>query len=262
MLRFTNKYSFMMKYLSVFIFLLIMSFGVSAQSNEQLIAEANKAYTEGKYKNTIELYEKILNSGSESYELYYNLGNAHFKMNNIPSAIFYYEKALELKPNDENTEFNLKIANSKIIDKIEEVPAPFYKKGMLNASNLFTVNIWAVIIIVSFIVFLLLVITYLISLSVRMRKLSFWTAVLVLLLFLSFNYFAYNQHSRVKSSFEAIVFDPSVNVKSSPDEKSTDIFVIHDGTKVKVRDRVGDWVEIYIANGSIGWIKASAIKEI
>ena len=252
----------MMKYLSVFIFLSILSFGGSAQSNEQIVAEANKAYTEGKYKNTIELYEKILNNGSESFELYYNLGDAHFKMNNIPNAIYYYEKALELKPNDEDTQFNLKIANSKIIDKIEEVPLPFYTKWMIAISSFLTVNAWATVIIITFIIFLILVITYLTALSVKMRKLSFWSAALVLLLFLSFNYFAYNQYNRIKSSFEAIVFDPSVNVKSSPDEKSTDIFVIHDGTKVKIRDRVGDWVEIYIANGSIGWIKASAIKEI
>lgn len=251
-----------MKYLSVLIFLLIALQGVSVQSNEQLISEANKAYTDGKYKNAIEFYEKILTNGYESFELYYNLGNAHFKMNNFPYAILYYEKALELNPNDENTEFNLKIANSKIIDKIEEVPQPFYRKWFITVSNIFTMNVWAVVIIITFIIFLFLIIIYLISYSVRIRKFSFWLAAVVLLFFVMFNYLAYNQYNRVKSSFEAIIFDPSVNVKSSPDEKSTDIFVIHDGTKVKIRDRVGDWVEIYIANGSIGWIKASAIKEI
>lgn len=251
-----------MKFLSVFIFLFITITATFSQSNEKMVIDANKAYADGKYKNSIELYEKILNSGSESFELYYNLGNAHFKMNNYPNAIFYYEKALELNPDDENTEFNLKIANSKIIDKIEEVPLPFYKKWKLALSDLFTVNTWAFIIIITFVLFLLLIINYLIAYSVRVRKLSFWSAVLIFLFFLMFNYLAYDQYSRVKNSFEAIVFDPSVNVKSSPDEKSTDIFVIHDGTKVKIRDRVGDWVEIYIANGSIGWIKASAIKEI
>ncbi len=251
-----------MKYLSVYIFLLILSFGASAQSNDQLVSEANKAYTDGKYKHAIELYEKILSNGYESYELYYNLGNSQFKMNNYPGAIYYYEKALELNPGDENTEFNLKIANSKIIDKIEEVPIPFYKKWIIESGNFLTVDSWAIVIIISFIIFLSLIIIYLIAIPTRVRKLAFWSAAMVLLFFFSFNFLAYQQYGRVKNSFEAIVFDPSVNVKSSPDEKSTDIFVIHDGTKVKIRDRIGDWVEIYIANGSIGWVKASAIKEI
>ena len=250
-----------MKYIFL-ILLIVLTVSVKSQSNKQLVSEANKAYVDGKYNNSIELYQKIISKGIDSPELYYNLGNASFKMNNIPSAILYYEKALELKPNDENIKFNLKVANSKVIDKIEEVPVPFYIKWIISVENLFSLNVWAVIIIASFVVMLVLVVFFFISESVAIRKFSFWFAAFVLLFFLASNYFAYNQYNRIKNSFEAIVFDPSVNVKSSPDEKSTDIFVIHDGTKVKVRDRIGDWAEITIANGSVGWVKASAIKEI
>lgn len=236
---------------------------LSAQdTNTTKFINANKAYVGGNYYEAIEIYNCIISSGFESSALYYNLGNAYFKVNNIPSSILFYEKALKLDPSNENAEFNLRVAQTKIIDKIDELPVPFYKRFFNFFTNLFPLSVVAIICILSFVVTLLCVVLFLISKSNFQRKLSFWVCVCFICITVFSNFIAYEQFDKLKTSDEAIIFESVVNVKSSPDEGSTDIFVIHEGTKVKILDYVGEWSEIKIANGSQGWIKASDMKGI
>jgi len=251
-----------MKKIIIILLLFVIAGSTKAQNNTKLFQQANDAYTASKYNNAIELYLEILSNGYESPNLYYNLGNSYFKINNIPQSIYYYEKSLKLKPNFDNADFNLKVANTKIVDKIDGVPLPFYMVWKISIENLFTLYGWSIIIIASLIVFLGLFIIYLMSNKIIIRKLSFWSSMFVFILFIFFNVCAYSQYLRIYDSKQAIVFDPSVNIKSSPDDKSTDIFVIHEGSKVSIIDKLGEWSEIKIANGSTGWVKTMSLKEI
>jgi tetratricopeptide (TPR) repeat protein len=252
-----------MRRLLIIIGLVVLSSALFAQSDEEkLVADAGKAYTEGKFNNAIEIYEKLTAQGYESAGLYYNLGNAYFKINDYASAILYYEKSLKLRPGDENTEFNLKVCQTKTIDKIEELPLPFYKKFWIALRTFFSVNTWGILSIIVLTMTLLCVAFYLLAGQVWLRKLTFWLAGIFFVFTLLSITVAYSQYRHLQTTPEAIIFDPTVHVKSSPDLNSTDIFVIHEGTKVSITDHLGDWNEIRIANGSVGWVKSSVMKQI
>lgn len=248
----------------IFIIFIIIFQGLlaSASVNQDIIAEANKAYTENKFKNAIELYKKVITGGYESAELYYNLGNTYFKTNDYPAALLYYEKAKKLDPSNEKINFNINIANTKIIDKIEELPLPFYKKWWSGFQQFFAVDTWAVLGLIFLFTFFISLAVYLIGNTVVVRKVFFWFGLLFLVFTLVSGINAYSQYRNFQILKEAIIFEPTVNVKSSPDAESQDIFVIHEGTKVKITDKVGPWIEIKIANGSDGWITEAAVEVI
>ncbi len=248
------------------IILLILLIGVSgmifAQAADSLVSRANDAYSSGDYLKSIELYNKVISEGFESPDLYYNLGNAYFKSNDIPSAILYYEKARKLAPKDEDINFNLNLAKSRIIDKIEPIPEFFLKAWWKNLRHMFPIDVWARIGLGSFILLLVFASVFIISRSVTARKLSFWLGFIVLLIAIHSFLFSYQEYHNYVHNNEAIIFTPTVTVKSSPNENSVDLFVIHEGTKVSISDKVEGWTEIRIANGSVGWVKSDVYKTI
>jgi len=244
------------------ILFLFASFVVFADENQVLLDEANKKYNEASYHEAAELYNKVLMNGFESSKLYYNLGNSYFKLKDMASAILYYEKAKKLSPGNEDVLFNLKIANNNIVDKIEIVPELFYVRWWNSLTHFFTVDQWGVVSLISFFLALSFALIFLLAGIVWMKKFSFWLGILFLLLTISSYSLANERFSLFKKDFEAIVFTPTVTVKSSPSDNSIDLFVIHSGTKVQITDNVGEWFEIKIANGSVGWILNTDIKKI
>jgi tetratricopeptide (TPR) repeat protein len=251
----------MKKYLIVFAILLLSS-KLMAISDADMVIKGNKAYTAGMFSQAISYYQEVLKNGAASPELYYNLGNAYFKSNDIPSAILYYEKAKKLHPNDENIEFNLKVANSKIADKIEQVPQLFIKRWWTALFNLLSLDVLAVISIASFALFFVLLSIFLFASPLWVRKIAFWCSVAFLVLSVSSFVIAQRKHHAFKAQKEAIVFTPAVTVKSSPDVNSVDLFVVHEGAKVIILDTISTWQEIRIGNGSEGWIKAADTRRI
>jgi tetratricopeptide (TPR) repeat protein len=245
--------------LIIFVLLSIASF---ADDNASLVEKGNKAYTGKFYQQAIDCYLKVIASGYEAPELYYNLGNAYFKTEDYASAILYFEKAKKLKPGDEDINFNLKVANTKITDKIDDIPDFFLIRWYNGIANLLSFNTWAIIGIIMLVIFFGILSLYLFSKILRIRKIGFWTALACLFITMMFFVFAQTQYSSINSTTKAIIFSPSVTAKSSPDANSTDLFVIHEGTKVKVIDTVGEWSEIKIANGSVGWVNTSVFKII
>jgi tetratricopeptide (TPR) repeat protein len=245
--------------LIIFVLLSIASF---AEDNVSLIEKGNIAYTGKFYQQAIDCYLKVIASGYEATELYYNLGNAYFKTEDYASAILYFEKAKKLKPGDEDINFNLKVANTKITDKIDDIPDFFLVRWYNGIANLFSFNTWAIIGIVMLVIFFGVLSMYLFSKILLVRKFSFWTAIALLVITIMFFVFAQTQYIRINNTTEAIIFSPSVTAKSSPDANSTDLFVIHEGTKVKVIDEVGEWSEIKISNGSVGWVNTTVFKVI
>ena len=246
----------------ILILFLFASVVVLANDNQVLIDEANKKYNEASYQEAADLYTKVLMNGFESSKLYYNLGNSYFKLKDMASAILYYEKAKKLSPGNEDVLFNLKIANNNIVDKIEIVPELFYVRWWNSLTHFFTVDQWGVVSLISFFLALAFALTFLLVGIVWIKKSSFWLGILFMLLTISSYSLANERFSLFKKDHEAIVFTPTVTVKSSPSDNSIDLFVIHSGTKVQITDNVGDWYEIKIANGSVGWILNNEIKKI
>lgn len=253
-----------MKKIVLFILALLCVFCMQSRADENtdLFEKGNLAYTSKYYQQAIESYEKIIDNGYESAGLYYNLGSAYYKQEDYPSAILYFEKAKRLSPGDEDISHNLNVANTKIVDKIEDIPEFFLIHWWKMFRNIFSFNIWAIMGIAFLVIALCLMGFYLFSTVLRRRKISFWTSLIfICFMMLSFAC-AQSQYYGATSSKEAIIFTPSVTAKSSPDINSTDLFVIHEGTKVKVLDQVGDWSEIRIANGSVGWVSTTDYKSI
>jgi tetratricopeptide (TPR) repeat protein len=253
-----------MKNLIFIICLLFPALVITAQdtSPESLVEAGNQAYSSADYKSAITQYESVLHSGFESAGLYFNLGNAYFKVNDIPSAILYYEKAGKLDPTDENIKFNLDLANSRIIDKMEPLPEFFLRTWMKSARDMFSSDQWARIGLFGFLLVLVTIASFIISSSILVRKVSFWSAVVLIgLVSLSviFSVGGYRDYSKHNT---AIIFTPTVMVKSSPNETSVDLFVIHEGTKVLITDLVEGWSEVRLSNGHMGWVKTDTFRLI
>jgi tetratricopeptide (TPR) repeat protein len=253
-----------MKNLVIIICLCFLAVNASAQmTNAESIVEAgNQAYSSGNYTEAVSQYESVIRSGFESAGLYFNLGNAYFKQNKIPEAILYYEKAAKLDPTDENIKFNLALANSKIIDKMEPLPEFFLRTWYKSAMHIFSSDQWAGIGLAGFILSLIAIAFFIISSSVFIRKFAFWSLILLLSaasLSFIFSTAEYRDYSRHNS---AIIFTPTVTVKSSPNDSSVDLFVIHEGTKVYITDFVEGWSEVKLANGSVGWVKTDTFRTI
>ena len=249
------------KILILFIFLFTIS-SVYAKVQLPEITAANQAYTHEKYNDALMLYQKVIDKGMESSDLFFNMGNCYYRMSNYPMAIFYYEKAKKLNPADEDIEFNIKITNTKIVDKIEPIPVLFFIKWWILLTNIFSFDDWAILAIIAIFVFFTSLFFYLSTHTYKIKKLTFWLSVIFLFITLLSVKFAHTQYKNMNSKNTAIIFAPNVNVKSSPDEKGIDKFVIHEGTKVLIVDELNNWVKIKIANGSNGWIEKQTFEVI
>ncbi len=251
-----------LKILSLTLVLTLVTLCAFSSAEQLNLAKANKAYSIGSYSVAADLYQKIADAGYVSPELFYNMGNTCFKMNDYARAILWYERARRLDPGNEDINFNLNVANTKISDKIEPLPELFYKRWFGALVEMFSVDTWAMMGICMFITGLLGLVLYMASRVLILRKIGFWSALG--LFFLSFFtlIFAWNGYRFSESANEAIVFAPTITVKSSPDDQSTDLFVLHEGAKVKLLDTIGGWYEIRIANGSVGWLPKSTLEKI
>jgi tetratricopeptide (TPR) repeat protein len=253
----------MKKVLIILCVLFLSITGKAEQASPEILMEkANQAYSATDYPGAINLYDSVLSSGYESAVLYFNLGNAHFKMSDIPSAILYYEKAKKLDPTDEDIMFNLDLANSRIIDKMEPLPEFFLKTWLRSVRDILSSNQWAKLMIVFFILALLSIGIFIISRAVIIRKISFWINMVSIVLVVASLIFSLNGYHEYKRHSSAIIFTPTVTVKSSPSENSVDLFVIHEGTKVFISDQVEGWSEVRLANGNVGWIETNTYKNI
>ena len=235
---------------------------VFSQNADQLAFQASKDYNNKKYPEAIAKYEKIIALGLESDALYYNLGDAYYRTNELAPAILYYEKALKISPNNEDIKHNIEIVKSKLTDKVEQIPELFYKHWWRQLINVVDIESYAIFSLILLSVSLLFIAIYIASRNLTFRKIAFWLgstfAILFILCFLAVS----QQYHYYTNQHEAIIFSPTVNIKSSPDENSKDIFVLHEGTNVYLMEIIGQWQEIRISNGSEGWLKASDFKKI
>lgn len=241
-------------------FLALMGTAFAQNDADAWFEQANSAYNSGNYDSAIVVYEKILNVGMESVPVYYNMGNAYYKLHEYPMAIYCYEKALKLDPSDEDVQTNLAIANAAIVDKIEPVPQSFVVRWWRSLRSALSGNQWAWCSIAAFALLLLMFFLFLRARKVGLRKLGFFMGLIFLIVFGLSVVFAMQLKHIADTQDQAIVMTPTVTVKSSPSTNSVDLFVLHEGAKVDVMDTQGDWAQIRIANGSVGWLEVSEMR--
>jgi len=240
-----------------------ISLSLNAQDNTtQLWEKGNAFYTTEDYQQAISNYEQILRSGQESAKLYFNLGNAYYKAGNINQAILNFERAKVLAPNDENIDFNIKMANQFVVTSIEPLPLPFFIRWRTSVVNMYPSDTWSYISIAAFVLFLILIGLFIFSRIVAIRRISFLLGIFMVI-FSGFTYsFASKQKKKIMERNSAIVFSPRVTVKSAPSQTGTDLFLIYEGLKVDVTDSIGTWKEIKLADGNEGWLQDSCIVKI
>jgi tetratricopeptide (TPR) repeat protein len=239
--------------------LLLFAASTSLLANADGIEKASKAYQNKDYKQAITLYEEFIEKDYASADLYYNLGCAYFQNGDIAMAALNFERAYALNPSDVDIRYNIKIVESRLQDKVEKVPLVFYKRWYKSVVELFSLRVWAVICVLSFAILLFLVLVYLLSAVMKWRKLGFYAAVFMGIVFIFSLISCQGHYSLRNSDSYAIVFTPTVTTKSSPDEDSKSLFIIHEGLKVEITDSVGDWYEIELANGNVGWLLMSDV---
>ena len=225
-------------------------------------AEADSAYAQAHYQLAAKLYEEVLKQGV-STELYYNLGNAYYRMDEMPRAVLNYERALLLSPGDADVRFNLQMARSKTIDKITPESEMFFVTWYHSLVNLTSVDGWARLALVALALAIVLALLYLFADAVWLRKVGFFGALGLLLLFVVANAFAYSQKQGFINRSGAIIMAPAATVKSTPAKQGTDLFILHEGTKVEITDGgMRQWKRIRVADGKEGWVETSQIEVI
>ena len=243
-----------------FVLMILMLMPLSANAITK--QNADDEYAKGNYQQAIKDYQEILKAGVSS-EIYYNLGNAYYRTDNITQALLAYERALQLSPGDNDIRFNLQYARSKTIDKITPETEMFFVTWYNSLVNFTSVDRWANTAIVSIVMALLLILVFLFAPQMWARKSGFYGSAVFLLLFAFANLFAFQQKHELETKQGAIVIAPTVNVKKTPAASGTDVFVIHEGTRVDITDRgMKQWRGVKLADGREGWLKTSQIEEI
>ena len=266
-----------MRYIVSFVALVLTTFTAVAQSdstavetlqqvevldNNALWNSANQAYIDGDFLSAVKLYSAIENRGFYSARLYYNLGNAYFKSGELGKAILYYNRALVISPSMEDAKHNLEIAEAQTKDNISVVPEFFLNRWMRLLRSSITCTTWSVLSVVFFAMIAIFMLLFLLGTALQLRKVGFYGTVVALLLFVFTTTFAISSRNSIINRSEAVVMSSAISVKSSPDRLSTDIFVLHEGTKVTVSSEVDGWCEITISDGKKGWTEASHLERI
>ncbi len=243
------------------LFLFLFSVQMFAQPGSFMV-QGNQAYQKQQYDKAIQEYEKVLNEGYESAELYYNLGNAYFRKGNLGYAILNYEKALKLSPGDEDIQHNLALANSRTIDRINTLPDFFLFQWWESFLALLTFSGWVYLSYLFYILLTGLIVFYFFTRRPDLQRLSFFSGIAILFLLIisiSISIIKYNREFNIKNG---VVVQQSATAKLSPDADSKDAFVIHEGLKVKVEDKVDNYYRITLNDGKQGWLPQSDLRMI
>ena len=225
-----------------------------------LFAQANANYAEGNYAEAAKQYQEVL-AEQPSAEVYYNLGNAYFKQGELSQSILAYERALRLKPTMKDAKHNLQFAQTRIVDNIEDTQSFFLSSWLKAVRNALNQQVWVILSISLFILALVGFFFFAFSQTIWLRKTAFYASLVALLISICACANAGSLHKRDTQRSEAIITQGIVNAKASPDRSGTDLFTIHEGTKVRITDVIGDWCCIHVGN-NIGWMQLAHLERI
>lgn len=236
--------------------------GAEAQTPQERYSQAGELYGAGDFSGAAAVYKKLYEEGFSSSDLLYNAGNAFFKTGDNASAILFYERARLVAPADEDIDYNLQIARSKVTDRFETVPQLFFVRWFDFLALLASTNIWAVTAIVMFVAALLFAVIFLTFARARGRLLSFWLAVAALLLSALTVSLALRNNSLVNNNSRAVVTCSIVTGRSAPGDNGSELFVIHSGATVTVEQELGDFLEVRLPDGNKGWLRGDCMEKI
>lgn len=231
----------------------------SQDATDSLWNNANSHYADAQYQEALDDYREIEQSGKESAALYYNIGNTYYQMRYIAYAILYYEKALRLEPNNQDIMYNLEIAREQCTDRIEPVPTFFVADWIRKSHQLMSSDMWAIVSVILLILALTFFLLFLFARYVKFRKAAFILSVIIFLFAGVSTAFAWQSRKQAIRRDIAIVLAPVSSVKSAPGSQGKDLLVIHEGTKVRVVEQMGEWARIELEDGRQGWV---ALNEI
>lgn len=258
-----SKKLIVMSYLKGVLFSIVLFLSMTCfAQNGPLFEQGKTLYKAEKYVEAITSWMKILDNNQHSAALYYNLGNAHYKLNNIGPSIYYYEKALQLAPSDSDIKNNLAFAQNATVDDIEPLPKTIFFKWYQSLSGLLTFDGWAISVVIFSMSFVLLFLVYYFSYSEGKKRLFFVSSLFMVVFLLVALSMAFSTYNDSEKNQPAIIFAESIEVKSAPSLGSEAAFELHEGTKVQIIARDGDWLRIEIANGKDGWIPVTDLKEL
>ena len=233
-----------------------------AATPTQMWEQANAAYNSGDYSSALKLYEAIQTEGLHSAALYYNMANAYFKMDELAESILYYNRALRLALADEDIRHNLEYAESMTKDSIEKIPEFILTTWVRAVRGAFSSTAWSVLSLVLLATSLAMMLVYLLAQRLSLRKVGFYVMMVAGVLFILTTIFAWGEGRMDVEHREAVVMNSAVSIKSSPDRAATELFVLHEGTKLVIGATIDGWAEVRIADGRKGWIEESRIERI
>ncbi len=251
------------KFLYVSIILLAVLGNLNAQeSSQDLFNNGNTAYNEANYSKAVELYEKIIKNGEHSAELYYNLGNAYYRLNQVAASIYFFEKAKQLAPENQDIKINSSFAQNMTIDAIEPLPQSQLVQIKNKIFELLSIDSWSKVSLTFLWFFVVLFLGYLFAQTIGLKRSFFFLSVASLVFFAGSLAVTFLKDTDVKQNQYAILFSKQIDTWSEPNQQGDLLFVLHEGTKVQVLDSLAEWQKISIANGSEGWLKNAVLKKL
>lgn len=248
--------------INIFFLLAVNIVTLFAQDPKQLFNEANELYKQKEYEKAAQVYEKIATLGYESAEVYYNLGNCYYKTNQTGLTILNYERAKKIEPDNDDIEFNLRLANLRVNDRIEAVPQMMLVVWFKNLLSSHTANGWGKLSLVLLWLALTGSIVFLFSNKFLVKRISFLTAIFLLLLSLLFLFVAYRQNRFEKNNKYGVVMVTNTYIKSAPENNAVDLFILREGVKAAILEENGEWQKIKLADGKVGWIQKNDMEII
>ncbi len=250
-------------YAILFCVLCIVPYAMAvAPDVNSLKQQADSAYAAEDYETAREIYTQLAVQG-ESAAIYYNLGSTYYRLDSMAKAVLWFERASQLDPSDDDIRFNLTMARNKTVDRIIPRHEMFFVSAWKGLMHSHSVTEWATWAIVAFAVAMILVGVYLYCSPVALRKIGFFGAMVAVILCVVFNVLAYNLRRYNSTHTAGIIMEPAVTVRSTPTKSGSDLFVIHEGTHIEIRDNsMRDWVEIQIADGKVGWVERTVFEAI
>ncbi len=246
----------------IVILIVVMNFADVSANSDSLYLRANGLYQEGEYELALDVYQEIILLGYESPDLYFNMGNAAFRSNSIGSSILNYEKALKLDPLHEDAQHNLDFVSRYRVDTFEQVPELFLRTWSQVLVQSLSERIWSSLSLFLFLLFVGSILVYLFSKRLVLKKIGFFSALLGLLLFIVTISSAISSHRNIIHPESGIILSPSVIVRSSPSITGTELFILHEGTKVGMNEEISGWQNIRVIDGREGWIESEDFESI
>lgn len=235
---------------------------IESLSSDDLWDRANTAYANGNYMKAEKMYSEILKRDIHSAALYYNLGNVHHKRGKIARALLFYYRAEQLAPSDPDIQHNIEVLRSKTKDNIEQMPRLFIVEWSEWIGSRLNCMEWSILSLIFLSMALGGLLIYLLSTELKWRRLGFWSMVVIAVLFVATTRHALVERDEMLNPSDAVVMSSSISVKSSPSNSSTELFILHEGTKVEVLTTHETWCEIKIDDGKRGWVESKRIELI